>query len=205
MISMFFSSIINVIVIKVMSHIPLTTSLASDISTSVGGGQRLTIPIRSEQREMIDDLDKKVISLIQGDLPVDKRPFLILAEKLGIIEEEFLERVNRLKNQGVLRRFGATLRHQKAGYGSNAMVAWFVPDDRVEEVGNALALYREVSHCYQRNPQGDWQYNLFSMVHGSTRQQCREIAEKMSESVNVKDYTLLFSEKEFKKTSMEYF
>ena len=84
---------------------------------------------------MVDDLDKKVIGLIQGDMPVKRRPFAILAEKIGISEEEFLERVNNLKDQGILRRFGATLRHQKAGYGSNAMVAWLVPDDRIDEVG----------------------------------------------------------------------
>lgn len=154
---------------------------------------------------MIDDLDKKVISLIQGDLPVDLRPFAILAEKAGIAEGEFLARVKKLKEQGILRRFGATLRHQKAGYDSNAMVAWLVPNDRVDEVGKGLAQFREVTHCYQRNPQGDWHYNVFSMVHGSNREQCYKIAERMSKAVGIDEYTLLFSEKEFKKTSMEYF
>ena len=154
---------------------------------------------------MIDDLDKKVISLIQGDLPVDKRPFAILAEKIGITEEDFLDRVKNLKKNGALRRFGATLRHQKAGYGSNAMVAWLVPEERIDEVGKKLARFREVTHCYQRNPQGDWPYNLFSMVHGNNRDQCYDIAERMAKTVDVGDYILLFSETEFKKTSMEYF
>lgn len=154
---------------------------------------------------MIDDLDKKVIGLIQGDLPVELKPFASLAEEIGITEEKFLERINSLKKRGILRRFGATLRHQKAGYGANAMVAWLVPDDRIEDVGKRLARFREVTHCYQRNPQGDWQYNLFSMVHGNSQDQCYEIAATMSKTVGIKDYTLLFSEKEFKKTSMEYF
>jgi DNA-binding Lrp family transcriptional regulator len=154
---------------------------------------------------MIDDLDKKVIGLIQGDLPVEKRPFAILAEKIDITEEEFLHRIINLKKKGALRRFGATLRHQKAGYGSNAMIAWLVPDDRIDEVGKKLAQFREVTHCYQRNPQEDWPYNLFSMVHGNNREQCGDIAERMSQAVDIKDYILLFSETEFKKTSMEYF
>jgi len=154
---------------------------------------------------MVDDLDKKVIRLIQGDLPVHQRPFAILAEKIGISEDEFVDRVKNLKQHGILRRFGATLRHQKAGYGANAMVAWLVPDERIDEVGKRLARFREVTHCYQRYPQGDWPYNLFSMVHGTSRKQCYKIAEKMSRAVGIKDYTLLFSEKEFKKTSMEYF
>lgn len=154
---------------------------------------------------MIDDLDKKVIRLIQGDLPVEESPFAVLAKQAGISEQDFIERVRNLKRKGILRRFGATLRHQKAGYDSNAMVAWLVPDERVDEVGHALARFREVTHCYQRRPQGDWPYNLFSMVHAGSREQCHKIAERMSEAVLVKDYVLLFSEKEFKKTSMEYF
>ena len=154
---------------------------------------------------MIDDLDKEIVRLVQGDLPVTRRPFAGLAEKIGIPEEEFLRRVRQLKKRGILRRFGATLRHQKAGYGANAMVAWLVPDERMDEVGKKLSQYREVTHCYQRNPQGDWKYNLFSMVHGSDPDQCHEIAAKMSDDVGVEAYELLFSEKEFKKTSMEYF
>jgi DNA-binding Lrp family transcriptional regulator len=162
-------------------------------------------PYDQVDTHMIDELNKKVIRLIQGDLPVEDRPFAVLAEQAGIGEEDFIERVRNLKKQGILRRFGATLRHQKAGYDSNAMVAWLVPDERVDEVGEALAKFREVTHCYQRMPQGDWLYNLFSMVHAGSREQCREIAEKMSVTVGIKDYILLFSEKEFKKTSMEYF
>jgi len=154
---------------------------------------------------MIDELDKKVINLIQGDLTLDRRPFAVMAEKIGISEEEFLIRVRDLKRQGIIRRFGATLRHQEAGFSSNAMVAWLVPDDRVEEAGKVLAQFQEVTHCYQRKPQRDWRYNLYTMVHGSNRDQCYQIAERMSQSAGIDEYILLFSEKEFKKTSMEYF
>ena len=154
---------------------------------------------------MIDELDKKVISLIQGDLPLDRRPFAVMAEKIGMSEEEFLRRANDLKNRGIIRRFGATLRHQEAGFSSNAMVAWAVPDARIEETGKVLARFQEVTHCYQRKPQKDWQYNLYTMIHGSSPDKCHQIAERMSHAVKIDDYALLFSEKEFKKTSMEYF
>jgi DNA-binding Lrp family transcriptional regulator len=156
---------------------------------------------------MIGELDRKVINLIQGDLPLDSRPFAVMAEKIGITEEEFLARVKGLEKKGIIRRFGATLHHQEAGFSSNAMVAWLVPLDRVEEVGNILAQFPEVTHCYQRKPEPDkdWPYNLYTMVHGSNRNQCRQIAERMSRSAGIDNYILLFSEKEFKKTSMEYF
>jgi DNA-binding Lrp family transcriptional regulator len=154
---------------------------------------------------MTDELDKKVISLIQGDLPVDQRPFAVMAEQIGITEALFIERVQNLKKQGIIRRFGATLRHQEAGFSSNAMVAWLVPDHRIDEVGEILARFREVTHCYQRKPQNDWPYNLYTMVHGNNRKQCYQIAKQMSQSSGIDDYELLFSEKEFRKISMEYF
>jgi DNA-binding Lrp family transcriptional regulator len=154
---------------------------------------------------MIDSVDKKVISLIQGDLPLNPEPFAVMAEEIGISEEEFLQRISDLKKRGVIRRFGATLRHQEAGFSSNAMVAWAVPDARIEKTGKVLARFREVTHCYQRKPQKDWQYNLYTMIHGSNPNECYRIAESMSRAVKIEDYLLLFSEKEFKKTSMEYF
>jgi DNA-binding Lrp family transcriptional regulator len=154
---------------------------------------------------MIDEIDKKVIALIQGDLPLDKRPFATMAKKIDLTEEEFLSRVKDLKKQGIVRRFGATLRHQEAGFSSNAMVAWVVPDDRVDEAGSILSKFQEVTHCYERRPQKDWHYNLYTMIHGNNRDLCIQIAERMSRSIGIDQYVLLFSEKEFKKTSMEYF
>ena len=107
--------------------------------------------------------------------------------------------------RGIIRRFGATLRHQEAGFSSNAMVAWIVPDERIEEVGETMAGFREVTHCYQRRTQRDWRYNLYTMIHGDNRDECYRIARRMSRHTGIDEYTLLFSEKEFKKTSMEYF
>ena len=156
-------------------------------------------------KKMIDELDKAIIGLIQGDLPLRKQPFAKLAESIGITEREFLEKITTLKASGVIRRFGATLRHQEAGFSSNAMVAWIVPDDRIEQVGKAMAEFKEVTHCYQRRPQKDWKYNLFTMVHGDDKEACYQVAKRMSEATGMDEYTLLFSEKEFKKTSMAYF
>ncbi len=160
---------------------------------------------KSTKPSMIDDIDKAVIRVIQGDLPLDVRPYARLAEKVGISEKEFIDRVNDLKKKGIIRRFGATLRHQEAGFSSNAMAAWLVPPDRVEEVGECMAKFAEVTHCYQRRPHKAWPYNLYTMIHGSNRDECFSIAERMSQATGIDDYELLFSEIEFKKTSMEYF
>lgn len=154
---------------------------------------------------MIDETDKKIISLLQKDLPLDIRPFVLLAGQAGVSEDQFLERVESMVEKGIIRRFGATLYHQEAGFSSNAMVAWVVPDDKINEAGRIMSEFREVTHCYHRRPQKDWKYNLYTMIHGDSRDECHKIARRMSELSGIEKYTLLFSEREFKKTSMEYY
>ncbi len=154
---------------------------------------------------MITEKEKRIINLIQGDIPLDARPFAVMAEQAGMGEEEFINGIKDLRKRGILRRFGATLRHQEAGFHSNAMAAWIVPVEKIGKIGTILSRFREVSHCYNRIPRQDWPYNLYTMIHGSSREECRRIAEKMSLDSGIRDYSLLFSEKEFKKTSMEYF
>lgn len=154
----------------------------------------------------IDDIDKRIIARLQGDLPLTSRPFAELAAEVGLSEDQVVERIQALADSGVMRRFGATLRHQKSGFASNVMVAWRVPEERAGEVGRKLASFREVSHCYWRRPRcGDFPYNLFSMVHGTSDQAVREVVEKMAEAVGRPEHALLFSVEELKKTSMRYF
>ncbi len=153
---------------------------------------------------MIDESEKKVIGLIQGDLPLDSNPFARMAEKAGMSEGEFIQKVNSLIERGVIRRFGATLRHQEAGFSANAMVAWVVPEERAEEVGRIMAGFKEVSHCYQRAVNPRWRYNLFAMIHGYERGSCREIVDSIARETGLDDFCLLFSTKEFKKARVKY-
>jgi DNA-binding Lrp family transcriptional regulator len=154
---------------------------------------------------MLTELEKKIIASLQEDMAVTERPYLRIAQKLGISEKQLLDRLIDLCNREVIRRFGATLRHQRTGFTANAMVAWKVDEDRIEAVGQKMAAFQQVSHCYRRNPSHEWPYNLYTMVHASDERSCHETARKMSEATSVKDYTLLFSREELKKTSMVYF
>lgn len=72
---------------------------------------------------------------VQADIPICEKPYSILAEKLKISEESFITILKELNDKGFIRRFGATLRHQKSGFKSNAMVAWQVDEDAVEDTG----------------------------------------------------------------------
>ena len=154
---------------------------------------------------MLSDTEKKVIASIQGDIPITERPYLEIARNLDIPEDDLLGILKDLCDRGIIRRFGATLRHQKSGYEANAMTAWIVDDDRIEEIGRKMSSFKQVSHCYRRNPTPEWPYNLYTMIHARDEDSCREIARKMAEATAVNTYSLLFSRKELKKTSMKYF
>ena len=154
---------------------------------------------------MLTDLEKKVIASVQEDIAVAARPYRELAERVGIPEETYLATLRNLCRRGVIRRFGATIRHQRTGFTANAMVAWKVDETRVEEVGKKLASFRQVSHCYRRNPAPRWPYNLYTMIHAGSEDLCRTAAQKMARAAGVDSYVLLFSRRELKKTSMVYF
>jgi siroheme decarboxylase len=154
---------------------------------------------------MLTDIEKKVIASIQGDIEITARPYRRIAKTLGIEEETLLKILESLCQRGVIRRFGATLRHQKSGFSANAMVAWQVPEDQIEAVGSTLAGFAQVSHCYRRDPNDLWPFNLYTMVHATSEAECHRLAAQMSAVVNVDNYSLLFSRRELKKTSMAYF
>lgn len=154
---------------------------------------------------MLTELEKRIIASIQSDIAVTQRPYLEIAKKLGISEEIFLEKLEDLCDKGVIRRFGATIRHQKSGFEANAMVAWKVDENHIDGAGEKMASFKEVSHCYRRNPTDDWPYNLYTMIHAKDEESCRQIARNISAETSIDNYTLLFSRRELKKTSMKYF
>ncbi len=154
---------------------------------------------------MLTKLEKKVIASIQGDIPITQSPYREMADKLDISEDRFLDILKDLGRRGVIRRFGATLRHQKTGFSANAMTAWKVDEARIEEVGHKMAAHAAVSHCYRRDPAPDWPYNLYTMIHATDVEACRQIAGDLSAETDVKEYQQLFSRRELKKTSMIYF
>jgi DNA-binding Lrp family transcriptional regulator len=91
---------------------------------------------------MLTALEKNISRLIQQDITLEKRPFKYIAEKVGASEEEVLATIHGLMTKGVVRKFGAILRHQKAGFPHNAMVIWAVSQDRIEIAGNTLASFK---------------------------------------------------------------
>jgi DNA-binding Lrp family transcriptional regulator len=106
-----------------------------------------------------------------------------------------------MEEEGIIRRFAATIGHRALGILANALIAWRVPPEKVDEAGAIFAAAEEVTHCYERATAQDWPYNIYTMVHSRSREECLQIAERLSSRSGISDHIVLFSEKEYKKIS----
>jgi DNA-binding Lrp family transcriptional regulator len=152
------------------------------------------------------EVEERILAYAGGNLPASATPYADIAAKSGTDEATVLELLTRLKDEKIIRRFGATLRHQKAGYGANAMVAWRVrEEENPEKIGEMMAARSEISHCYIRKIYPQWQYNLYTMIHGKGPEDCKKVVQELISETGIEDYCILRSLKELKKTSMKYF
>ena len=159
----------------------------------------------TSKEESLSGLDKGVIRELQKDLPIRERPFDEMAKRLGMEVEELLSWARLYQAGGIMRHYRASLRHRMAGFSANAMSCWNVPPELVEPVGRKAAEYKAVSHCYQRQTNPNWPYNIFAMIHGHTKEECEEVAKQISHDTGISDYILLYSVKEYKKERVQYF
>jgi len=153
----------------------------------------------------VTELDKMVIRELQEDLPIEPRPFAALAERIGLTEDRLFEAMGSLVERGFMRRMAAILYHRRAGFRANGMGVWAVPEDDVVEIGEAMAAFANVSHCYRRPTYPDWPYNVFTMVHGTSVEQCEEILSAISKKTGVTEYISLYSTREYKKTRLLFY
>jgi DNA-binding Lrp family transcriptional regulator len=153
---------------------------------------------------MVTKSEKEIARYIQRDIPLAKRPFNAMGQELGTTERDILHSITQWKDRGIIRKFGAIVRHGRAGFAKNAMVIWAVPAARCREVGERLARFSDITHCYERVPPFEGKYTVFTMMHFRD-ENAEEIIRAISADIGVADYKVLTTEEEFKKSSMEYF
>ena len=147
--------------------------------------------------------DKRFILALDRPFGIIKKPFAPVAKRLGWKESRLLELVKRYKEAGLIRRFGLILAHRNIGLKSNVLVAWDVPK---KDLGRAASIFKNapsVSHCYQRKTFPAWPYNIYTMVHGRSRQDCLRIIRILSRKSGINGYRALFTKKELKKTKAD--
>lgn len=150
--------------------------------------------------------DIPLVRALQRDLAIAPNPFAEAAERLNVSEKELLDRARELERAGIMRRFGAVLRHRQVGYTANGMACWVVPEAQVEAVGSEAAGFPQVSHCYQRPAYPPrWPYTLFTMTHGQARDEVSSVVAAIAQQTGIEEYQVLYSTREFKKERVRYF
>jgi siroheme decarboxylase len=158
------------------------------------------------ERQPYDDLDRAVIRATQGDLPIASEPYAEAARALGMPVEQLVEHLEGMVERRLLRRVAAILFHRRAGFSANGMGVWRVPQDKVLEAGSRMAAFRGISHCYERPTYGDWPYQLFTMAHGRSKEECDAILDAVEAEVGcIEQRSTLYSSTEFKKVRLLYF
>ncbi len=147
--------------------------------------------------------DSRIIRCLHRGLALESRPFLTLAQELGTTEDELLEVIRSLITDGVIRRYGAVVRHERVGYSSNVLVAWEIPEERIDEFEAVIRDLTEVSHGYERVSYPEWRYNVYTMIHGHSKDECLGVVERISSAIKIKDYILLFTKRELKKRKLD--
>ncbi len=144
---------------------------------------------------------------IQQGLPLTPRPYLRLAQQLGLSEQVVIDTLQQWQISGLIKRFGLVVNHHSIGYRANAMVVWDVPEDQVEQVAGQFSANDAVTLCYQRpRVLPHWPYNLFCMIHGRQRDTVLQQIDALVQRHDLQQvpHSVLFSTKQFKQCGGRY-
>lgn len=156
---------------------------------------------------VLSETDHALIAATRDGMPLVARPYAALAQQLGIDEETVLARLDAMRKDGVIKRFGVVVRHRALGYTANAMVVWDVPDAEVDRIGRLLAAESCVTLCYQRPRRlPRWPYNLFCMIHGRERYAVQRCLEQIIRTHGLQhiSHDVLFSTRAYKQCAARY-
>ncbi len=148
----------------------------------------------------MDRPDREILAALEDGLPLVPDPFGEIGRRLGMTGGSVLERVRRMQEAGIIRRFRARINQRKLGITANALVAWDCNGRPAGETGALLASFPCVTHCYERKPEpGRWEYSLYTVHHGYSRKEVEEEVRALAGHAGLSRYLILFSTDEFKR------
>ncbi|MEK7246082.1 MAG: AsnC family transcriptional regulator [Pseudomonadota bacterium] len=156
---------------------------------------------------MLDSLDTRILAEIAVGLPLAPAPYAVVGSRLGVEESEVIARIKGMIARGIIRRFGAVVRHHELGFTANAMTVWDVPDGEADAIGATVAAYPFVTLCYRRPRRlPAWPYNLFGMIHGRDRATVLDQVDILHRLAGLGRFphAVLFSRRRFKQQGARY-
>jgi DNA-binding Lrp family transcriptional regulator len=130
----------------------------------------------------VDEIDKKILNILQKEFPLVEQPFRIVAEKCGISEDETISRVQKMKDEGIIRRIGAVFDGAKLGRVSTLCAAR-VPAEKIDSFVQIVNTDKNVTHNYRR----DNEYNIWFTVSAATAEELEEFLAYVKKKTGVTD------------------
>jgi len=130
----------------------------------------------------IDEIDKKILNILQKEFPLEERPFFIVAGKCGITEEEALGRIQKMKDEGIIRRIGAVFDGAKLGR-TSTLCAARVPEEKIGNFVDTVNAFKGVTHNYLR----DNEYNVWFTVNAASPQEIELFLAGLKEKTGITD------------------
>jgi DNA-binding Lrp family transcriptional regulator len=122
-------------------------------------------------RVLPDTTDLHILDALQDDIPLVRRPFTAIAQRLGIPEQVLLDRLKRLQEEGIVRGISPILESRHMGLFAATLIALHVPEAQVHEIAAIISSYPEVSHNFRR----DHYYALWFTLSGKNEEAIQRV------------------------------
>ncbi|WP_299266075.1 Lrp/AsnC family transcriptional regulator [Halorientalis sp.] len=197
--------------------LPMLTDYYIDLEFPVVNGDRFAresisetdasaTRISEDAAANLSAVDRRLLLEIQDGFPLTETPYRDVAAAVDASVDDVLDSVVTLREDGCIKRIGCVVNHVTTGFDNNCMVVWNVPDDELDAWGETVGALPYVTLCYHRprRPGQDWQYNLFTMIHGrETEAVDTKIDELAGEYLPV-EHERLYSTETLKQTGARY-
>jgi DNA-binding Lrp family transcriptional regulator len=154
----------------------------------------------------LSELDKALLLEIQDGFPLSKTPYEDVSAAVDAPIEDVLAAIERLREDGCIKRIGCIVNHVVTGFDSNCMVVWDVDDENLDARGEAVGELPYVTLCYHRprRPEQGWPYNLFTMIHGRDPEAVDAKIDELAAEYLPADHERLYSTETLKQTGARY-
>ncbi|MFD1514651.1 Lrp/AsnC family transcriptional regulator [Halomarina rubra] len=151
-------------------------------------------------------LDRRLLLEIQDGFPLTRTPYADVAAAVDATTEEVVAAIERLREDGCIKRIGCIVNHVVTGFDANCMVVWNVPDDELDVRGERAGRLPYVTLCYHRprRPEQGWEYNLFTMIHGREQDAVDEKIDELAGEYLPFEHERLYSTETLKQTGAQY-
>ena len=124
--------------------------------------------------------DREILNILQADFPLTTRPYLEVAEKMNLDEEEVITRIQAMKKSGLIRRIGGIMDARSLGFYST-LCACKVPEQRIDEVAEIINWQKGVTHNYIR----DHEYNMWFTLTAPSQDEAMQILHSLQSDAGI--------------------